>query len=113
MHAGQPNTICANSAFNDDITYSSGALLCTSAYGFGAAVAVGTVCWWVRPLPISLTKEPVFVPAATEQQPVFVSGLRAHRTAGVPKRTTDAGNDLYRLVCRASAGRVQRLERIV
>ena len=36
MHAGQPNTICANSAFNDDITYSSGALLCTSAYGFGA-----------------------------------------------------------------------------
>ena len=34
--AGQPNTVCANSAFNDDITFSSGAVLCSSAYGFGA-----------------------------------------------------------------------------
>jgi hypothetical protein len=34
--AGQPNTVCANAAFNDDITFSSGAVLCSSAYGFGA-----------------------------------------------------------------------------
>ena len=33
---GAPDKSCVNSAFNDDITYSSGAILCSQQRGFGA-----------------------------------------------------------------------------
>ena len=36
LRGGAPDTTCANSAFNDDITFSSGAVLCSDALGFGA-----------------------------------------------------------------------------